>query len=181
MTFYRPCFNCAFAKLPCARREAVAAGIKGLGLTSLKFRCSERRPAFAVGQRVEVGWMVSEPDGECGLETTREHWPATVVAERGNKFQILVDDVDSDYGTSARGYIKNETLYAKVSASKLRPLAEPPREVCGTCQGVAADGTVTGCFGWAAKEGWDGHSAYTPEGCLKARLPFFDKPEASHA
>lgn len=167
MSFYKPCHNCVLEKLPCSRREAVATGIKGLGLKSADFRCTERVSIFAVGQRVLVTWEVPDLDDEYHNYGTAESWPATVVAERAPKFQILVDDVSSDHETPARDYIKNESLYCKVPAARLSPLDEPAREVCGTCQGVPANGTVLGCYGYE-----DGPHGYTPNGCLKARLPF---------
>jgi hypothetical protein len=164
MGFYLPCHNCALEKLPCARRDQVAAGIKGLGLTAVKFRCAERKPLFAVGQRVFVEWLIPDGDGYYE-EVTAERWPATVVAERRPKFQILVDDVDSDYETPARTYIKNESLYAKVTAAKLHPMDEAPRDVCSVCQAVrAGDGAISGCYGYE-----DGAHGYTPNGCLKFR------------
>src|SRR5437870_13560852 len=111
MGFYRPCHNCKLERLPCARRDGIAAAIKGLGLTAVKFRCNERQPLFAVGQRVSVSWLIPDPDGYFGDEADLESWPATVVAERRPKFQVLVDDVPGSLDTPARDYIKNETLY----------------------------------------------------------------------
>lgn len=179
MSFYRPCTNCVREKAPCPRRERIAAGIKGLGLTSVKFRCPEREPVFAVGQRVTVGWLVPpyHPD-ECSFEDyMEERWPATVVAEQGSKFLICVDDVDSDEGTPARSYIKSETLYCKVTVGKLAPLDEPRRCVCGVCGTVRGlDGSVAGCWGYDREAG--GGFAYTPRGCLKSE-PALPRPTLS--
>jgi hypothetical protein len=175
MGFYRPCHNCKLERLPCARRDGIAAQIRGLGLTGVKFRCKERQPLFTVGERVNVTWLVPTGDSWDGYheDRTSESWPATVVAERRPKFQILVDDVDSDYDTPARDYIKNESLYAKVTAAKLTALDEPARNVCAVCQAVQiADGSIAGCYGYDKEAG--GGYGYTPQGCLKATLPFRD-------
>lgn len=158
MATFRPCHNCVRERQPCGRREAVRAAIKGVGITSVKFRCDERQPIFAVGQRVSVSWIVSD-EGDFRY-ATEESWPATVVAERRPKFQIVVDDVDSDHETPARGYINNESLYAKVTAAKLKPLDEPARDVCRTCQALGPD--YPGCYGY------EGVTYRPATGCPKA-------------
>lgn len=166
MAYLANCTNCLFAKGECVRRDALRAGLKGLSVTSVKFICRDRKPMFAVGQRVSVMRPVSDPgNGDWGTDAiTNESWPATVVAERDRRFQIIVDDVQSDHDTPARAYIKNESLYAKVRAWRLTPLDEQPREVCGACQVVRApDGLIGNCFGYE-----DGEYSHYPAGCLKA-------------
>lgn len=148
--FYRTCKNCAFEPATCDRRAAVEAGIRGLGLTAVKFRCDQRQPFFRMGQRVGVTWKFVLPEWDWGYEEglSHEEWPATVVAETTRGFRIVVDDVRSDHDTPARSYIKNESLYCNVTASRLRPLDEPDRAVCTYCGSAEnADGTVTGCWG----------------------------------
>ena len=146
MTAYRTCLHCVRARDLCERRADVARGVAGLGVTSVKFRCPERIPLFTPGQRVSVTWFIVDPDGRYG-DGIHETWPATVIAQRGTKFQIVVDDVDGDEGTPARGWMKNESLHAKVTVGKLRPLSEPDRKLCPDCDGVIqSDGTVPGCW-----------------------------------
>ena len=143
MTYMRTCYNCKLATLPCERRDDVKAQIKGMGITSIKFKCDQREPLFAVGQRVSVTWPVSYGGGgedyECGLET----WPATVVSERAPRFLICVDDVESDCGTPMADYMKAGP-FAKVPASRLEPLDEPPGEVCTMCHNIGPD--FAGCY-----------------------------------
>lgn len=146
--FYRTCKNCAFDAASCLRRAEVEAGIRGLRLTSVRFRCEQRQPFFRVGQRVGVTWRFA-PEGwtwEDGLSA--EEWPATVVSETKRGFRIVVDDALSDLETPARSFIKNDSLYCNVTASRLRALDEPDRAVCAAC-GSAENGdrTVTGCWG----------------------------------
>jgi hypothetical protein len=169
MTHFRNCMNCLHEKSDCTRRLSLAAGLKGLGVTSVKFRCSARMPVFSVGQRVSVWWPVptGDTDDWGRQDFSQETWPATVVAERGNRFQIVVDDVESDHETPARDYIKSASLYCKVPSWRLAPLDEPTRAVCSVCQAVPRDdGTTAGCFGYSAEE--EGYSGYRPVGCLRA-------------
>jgi hypothetical protein len=129
VTSYSTCINCATDKVACGRRNEVRAAIKGTGITSVKFRCADRKSMFHAGQRVAVTWTV----GGDGYELD-ETWPATVIRESGNRFVLSVDDVDSDEGTPARGYIRNEQLFVKVSPHRLQKLDEPDRKICEFCQ-----------------------------------------------
>lgn len=148
MGFYRTCARCAFEKAPCERRAEVAARIKGTGLTSVTFRCALRTSLFHPGQRVAVTWEVYGEPSYYECPSSLESWPATVVQETAKGFVILVDDVESDEGTPARDYIRNEKLFCNVRVGKLKALEEPDRRVCGFCGNPeAADGTVPGCDG----------------------------------
>jgi hypothetical protein len=169
MTYFRPCKNCIHASESCERREAVRKAIAGASITSVAFRCDKRVPIYTVGQRVAVTWSVNSSCDPEYPEWSPETWPATVVAERGTKFQILVDDVPSDCETPARSFLKNESLYAKVTAPKLAPLDELARNVCKVCQGVRqADGSIAGCFAQEPSSGIGGHfSGYWPTNCMK--------------
>lgn len=146
--FYRTCKNCAYEPSLCQRRATIVAGIRGLGLTGVKFRCDQRKPVFHTGQRVGVTWHVFPPDWHYEEGVSAEEWPATIVQETKRGFLIAVDDVLSDHDTPAREYIKNDSLYCNVTARRLRALDEPDRRSCEHCRSVEnADGTVTGCWG----------------------------------
>ena len=163
--FYRTCKNCAFDHRTCDRRARLEAGVKGLGLTGVTFRCDQREPFFRVGQRVGVTWRLVLPEWGWGYEEglSAEEWPATVVAETKRGFRIAVDDVPSDNDTPARDYIKSDSLYCNVTAGRLRALDEPDRAVCEYCGSADnGDGTVTGC--WAPDEQCVG--IFNPEKCL---------------
>lgn len=142
MTVYRTCHNCAVDRDECATRDIIKRSIAGLHITSVKFECENRNPLFRPGQRVSVTWPVNAAEGEYYEDYYEETWPATVIKEVGARFLICVDDVESDYETPARSYIKSDSLYCKVSAGKLKPLEEPKRSVCGLCGVVGGKGFV---------------------------------------
>lgn len=144
MAYYRTCFNCAESRSSCEARERMKKALAGLSVTSVAFRCQDRKPLFAPGERVQVTWTVIPEDWSYEDGASLESWPATVAQEAGNKFVIKVDDVESDYGTPAREYVKNQNLYCKVSASKLTRLDEPFREFCAKCGEIGGDG-FPGC------------------------------------
>ncbi len=146
MANYRTCHNCRVDPKECATRDIIKRAIAGLHVTSIKFNCPDRAPLYRAGDRVNVTWLVSSSvDDYYQNEYSQEIWPATVIQEVGPKFLILVDDVDSDEGTPARGYIKSDTLYCKVSAGKLMPLNEPRRTVCDLC-GIVAGNSFNACW-----------------------------------
>ena len=144
MSKYRTCYNCAVNPTECPTRINLTRALAGLNITSVKHRCPDRRQLFKACQRVSVTWVITEDDGYYD-NATEETWPATVILEKGSKFVICVDDVDSDFGTPATGWLKNETLYAKVAANKLKPLDEPARNVCALC-GIIEDNGFAGCW-----------------------------------
>ena len=160
MTAFRTCKNCVLEKAPCARRDAIKRAIAGIGITSVKVLCKDRSPRFHAGQRVSVTWPVPNCDDPEYYSATEESWPATVVSEVGSRFLIKVDDVRSDNDTPAGGYLRNASLYAKVSAQKLKPLDEPIQLVCAICGRVGL-GEVGegGCHVDAQARGW------RPKGC----------------
>lgn len=165
-SFYATCRNCAVDRPSCARRAEVRARVKGLGLTSIKFRCAARRPLYRPGQRVEVTWRYCPPDWGYEEGVSLETWPATVVQETKRGFLIVVDDVPSDNDLPARDYIKSDSLYCNVAASKLSPLNEPDRRTCEYCRSAEnGDGTVTGCWG---ANGYDGMTRVT--NCLASAI-----------
>jgi hypothetical protein len=151
---YLTCRNCGVDRNGCARRAEIRARVKGLGITSLKFRCADRKPIYHAGQRVEVTWKYCPPDWDWEEGMSLETWPATVVQETKKGFLIAVDDVPSGNDLPAREFIKSASLYCNVAAGKLAPLNEPDRRSCDYCHSIEnADGTVTGCWG---VNGYDG-------------------------
>lgn len=138
MTSYSTCRNCAVDKTLCARRYQIQHAIKGAGITAVKFRCLDRQALYRKGQRVEITWPVYA-DGEYPCD---ESWPGTVIGESGSKFLVTVDDVDSDNGTPARDYIKNERLFVRVSASRIAPSDQPDRAICSWCELAPAPGAI---------------------------------------
>lgn len=151
MTAYRTCHNCRVDRATCPRLSAIKTQVAGLNLTSVKFKCADRVPLYAPGDRVMVTWTVSL--GDYPDEANDEMWPATVVGEKGSQFIICVDDVDSDEGTPAKSYVHNDTLYAKASANRLAVMTggdNAPRSVCGLCGEIKENGLkacyVTGTY-----------------------------------
>lgn len=154
MTFYRTCHNCAVDAGECPTRRASRNALAGAQVTSVKHRCPDRKPLFARGQRATVTWLIDEAAevGDYELPILVEHsWPATVIREKGGKFIICVDGVDSDGEIPASSWLKNDSRYAKVTANKLKPLDEPARTVCDRCDNL--EGNAAGCWDESSRNG----------------------------
>jgi len=167
MTVFRTCKNCVREKEPCERRDDLRTSLAGLGVTSVKLRCKERRPLYGTGQRVLTTWTVGDPESYY-QDATEEAWPATVIKESGSQFLLKVDEADSDHGTPAKGYFKSASLYIKARVGRIAPLDEPTCVVCPTCARVGAGGAGEGgCYGYEGQR-----PEHLPFGCLA-------KPEAA--
>jgi hypothetical protein len=81
MTHYATCVGCAFSG-DCDKRRDMQASIKGLGITSLKFRCDKRRDEFQPGDAV---WFEFVVDGGYspfrGEYVIRRRFPGHVISQ----------------------------------------------------------------------------------------------------
>lgn len=160
MTYYATCFNCATDKTVCPRRVALQKALAGNGLTSIKFKCPERKAFFAPGQRVSFTWSMWESDGyeESALHLT---FHGTVLRERGSKFVVQVDagkDVSGEGIEASDVFKKNDALLIKVRPANMTALDEPAKAVCLTCYQV--EGQEDRCY---RSDG----QVWVPKGCIK--------------
>ncbi len=170
VAYYHPCKNCAVDAATCDRRLRVRDAIAGLHVTSVKFQCVKREPMFRSGQRVNFSWShweQSDYDGS-GCEN-KLVFSGTVVAEKGSKFIVRVDDADGvaadeDYeDMSPKHVFRNEGLVVKVKPCDMTPLSEPDKPMCPNCLAYDKDEAAWRCHSYDGGC-WD---VYHPEGCLR--------------
>lgn len=63
MTFFRTCAGCRFAA-DCDEQRQFSASIKGLRITSVKWRCAKRRPKFEIGAPVWATVAIGPTDDD---------------------------------------------------------------------------------------------------------------------
>ena len=139
--FYHPCKGCAVDVKTCKRRDEIHSAIKGLSVTSVKFKCTERSPYFKTGERVWVTLPFWEPvgtdgDSECHLA----YFHGTVIYER-NKLGSYKVKIDEGMDINDAGYVvpeclKSKTGYIAVLSKYMKSIDEPSLKVCKYCEGV---------------------------------------------
>lgn len=164
MALYKPCQNCAVDAASCQTRQKVRAAISGLGVTSIKFACKERKPMFHPGQRVAFKWAVYGETGEYwDAEKVQCEFHATVMKEKGLRFIVRVDDGPDhlDGEISAKDTFNNDNLVIKVKPSDMKALGQPDVAICQVCAKYEGE---KGCHGYGSKR--DLYS-YWPDECLR--------------
>mgnify|MGYP007014136643 CR=1 FL=1 len=169
VAYYHPCKNCAVDTSACERRAEIRDAISGLHVTSVKFECKKREPLFRSGQRVKFSWShweQSDYDGS-GCEN-KLVFSGTVVAEKGTKFIVRVDDAegvaaDEDYeDMDPKHVFQNQRLVVKVKPCDMLDLGEPDKPMCETCLAYNADEAERRCHGYNDGAWY----VYHPQGCL---------------
>lgn len=136
MTHYATCFNCAVDKTTCPRRLALQKALVGNHVTSVKFRCPDRKAHFVPGQRVAFDWKMWEPDDYEDESCIHLTFHGTVLQEKGSKFVVQVDageDADGQEIKASDVFKRNDALITKVRPADMRPIDEPTKAVCVTC------------------------------------------------
>lgn len=162
MSYFGTCFNCDADKETCSRRQHIREGIKGLGITSLKFNCPERLPKFHTGQRVKFSWRYYEQISQYDHEEFTVEFYGTIMREMpGNRrFSIRVDQEHEDYDCSPRELLKNPE-FTSVRPAEIEPLGEPDRAMCSLCRAYRGDPSDIERLCYSS-------GSCAPVGCLKA-------------
>ena len=169
MSYFYPCKNCALEKSDCAKRTSMRSALKGLGITSVKFKCPERRQLFRAGQRVEFAWNVySEGETHCGDEVCTTQFNATVIDETRNglRYTVRVDPDNEYYDFDPKDVFKNQSLIINVKPCDMTAIDEPDRTFCPSCLAYDADEAKTRCQGFKGEPFMGFDDTYHPEGCL---------------
>lgn len=152
---YRSCQGCAFAKARCEHRDTMRAALAGLDITSVRWRCKGRRPAFKIGEAV---WAltVASISGGCDDDGTpyRDHYPGFVVDYRHTKVIVYIAP-----SASGRDYPKYKfegsggSGFCKLPLSRLSARHAEAEEICKACSQPASAGHA---LGWSCNPGPDG-------------------------
>lgn len=144
MTIFRSCTGCMHQKQPCATRDALRDGLRGLSITSVKWRCADRNPRFVQGDPVWVTTVATynateEEGGPC-----RTEFPGVMITPMGTKGLVCIapgtEDIDGEYTfDAARG-----NGFCKIPLSRLRPRDGERDPVCPECLYPASMGHILG-------------------------------------
>lgn len=160
MGYFATCLNCAADKSTCTRLAEIRKAIKGMSVTSVKFKCADRTPHFKRGQRVQFDWRYYDDDGSGeGYIAT---FYGTIMREKpGNKrFSIRVDPNHEDYDLKPADILKSPE-FTSVRPADIQRIDEPDRLMCALCSAYREETDIDrlcftrGCAGGHGKDCWD--------------------------
>lgn len=137
---YQTCFGCVHGAGFCQERENVKALVKGVGVTSLKWRCKHRRPMYQPGEAVWAniftGWE-DRGDSWGREEQAFADFPGVVIRVKGSKAVVFIEpgvlsdceEYNFEPHNSGSGYVKIPLIRTK----KRDAVRE---HVCPCCQEV---------------------------------------------
>ena len=126
---YGTCKGCTFEKTDCAERRKIGAKVRGLGITTMRWKCAWRRPAFSVGQPVVVPILErSEYPGEDYIH----QFDGYVIGMKGRRVQAYIPkdnrfvETPGDFEFKSGGFVGLSMDHVEVRDG----VAEP---VCNEC------------------------------------------------
>lgn len=114
------------------------ASIAGLGITSIKWRCKSRRPAFAPGDPVWAETYAFYT--ESSDEGVRARFPATVINFGGAKALVFIASGALSDGKDQYEFEAQSNGFCNLPLSRLTPRDGERDEVCRHCQRPASQG-----------------------------------------
>lgn len=128
MVAYRTCTGCVLQGKPCDMRDAMRERVRGLGITSIKWKCIGRVPRFKVG---DLAWAkTTTGDGDDSLT---DLFPATVIRVLGAKALVFIDGDALSRGNEAPFEARGNG-FCKMPLSRLEPRDGEPETICPACE-----------------------------------------------
>lgn len=134
---YRTCQGCTHEKHPCAARDALRAKLKGIGVTSIKWKCADRVSRFNVGDAVWAMTVAGHSEGYYDQgEPLRDEFPATLIRLIGSKALVFIVPGVEGKGHCGDG-IPFETRgrgFCKIPLSRLTARDGKAEAICKDCE-----------------------------------------------
>jgi hypothetical protein len=143
---YRTCVGCFFEKIECPAREAVRAQVRGLGVTTMRWRCSKRYSLLNPGDPVWAYTIVGDGSyAENEDEPYRAFFPATFIKEVGSRLIVYIEPgarARDDGGISFTP--KNDSGFCKIPRSRITLRDGERVSVCRVCDWPESKGHAPG-------------------------------------
>lgn len=147
MTIFRTCTGCKAHPGPCEIREALRRQLKGLGVTSIKWRCKSRESRFKPGDQVWVLTAADRNDADEHGNPYRDHFPGVIIEERGSKALLHVKDGSPGRDDDTLKFVAGDGRgFCKIPLSRLEPRDAPKERVCFYCSQPESLGHVDGYY-----------------------------------
>ena len=128
---YGTCKGCLFEKTDCAERRRIGVKIKGLGITTMKWKCEWRKPAFSIGQPVSVTLIerTGYPEGDYLYD-----FDAFVIGMKGRRVQAYVPkncqhiESPGDFEFKSGGFVGLSMDHVRSREGMYEPVCEECRK-----------------------------------------------------
>lgn len=141
MTHFHACTGCALKGKPCASREALAAAVKGLGVSSIRHRCKVRVPTYEPGAAVLILTHASSEPSEDD-EPRRGWFPGIFIRQSGTQVIAFIAPGAVAAGLSAAyPFEPQRNGFVKAPFSRIKPSDHaPPADMthCSLCDSYPA-------------------------------------------
>ena len=139
MTVYRTCAGCIVEGQPCERRDALKKAIQGLGITSAKFKCQDRRDRYASGDPVWARLFAGYGDEEARYDT----FSGVVISCDGTRAFVFVMPGTLGLYTQLPFKTYNHG-FCHVSLKRISQREGDQQEICEACQRPSEYGHAEG-------------------------------------
>lgn len=145
---YRTCIGCISEKQPCQARDKLRATLKGLGVTSIKWKCRARWPRFEVGDPVWALTVANTSGGEVDDDgqALRDYFPAVAIRACGTKMLVRIEPGAAGRGDFGDGvkFDPTHSGYCKIPLSRISAREGEREQVCRYCEWPASKGHAPG-------------------------------------
>lgn len=141
MTTYRTCVGCIDEKHDCASRDRLRKHLKGLGVTSIKWKCAMRVDRVNVGDPVWALTVASTTDNDG--EPYRDHFPAMAIRHCGSKMLVFIEPGSLGRNEECK-FDATHSGFCKIPLSRISARDGEREDICKSCQWPASKGHAPG-------------------------------------
>lgn len=152
MTSYRTCRGCAYDSPNCDHRIAMKAALKGLGVTSIAWRCKARDDRYQPGDPIWCDTVCdynARPEADRD-EPARDWYPGVAIRNAGTKVIVYIargaegQYLGADYPFAPKD--GSEHGFCKIPLGRVRERDATPDFPCSDCELPASRGHMPGCL-----------------------------------
>ena len=127
MAYFKSCIGCISKNSECTERNAIAAAIKGLRITSVKHTCKSRIPIYQSGQKILVltctkdAYANADHDDYGRAEYSLNWYPAIFIDQLGSKALAFIKEGQEPIDNDEPFESKNGSGFVKVPFSRTKP------------------------------------------------------------
>jgi len=138
---YRSCLGCELYRQPCGERDRVREQIRGLGVTSIKWRCKQRTPIIDAGDPVWVDTVNGSDDYDDHGNPYRDEYPGTAIRQVGTKMLVYIEKhaPGRNAGDDAP-FMPRAGGFCKIPFSRIKRREGKREDVCASCDLPASKG-----------------------------------------